>query len=157
MHLGLKRNFQVMPGAQWLELLCRHSPDRYEHLVRFRRRVLEPGARVERAKALKGRDTLAMPAAPRAPLSAFAASAKAAWARLTRKVYDADPLECPQCKGPKRVIALIDDPARVRRILEDWGRWAPDPGARAPPAPVPEGPANAVTPLTYHPIWTPPA
>ncbi len=35
MHLGLKRNFQVMPGAQWLELLLRHVPDRYEHLVRY--------------------------------------------------------------------------------------------------------------------------
>ncbi len=35
MHLGLKRNFQVMPGAEWLELLCRHIPDRYEHLVRY--------------------------------------------------------------------------------------------------------------------------
>ena len=35
MHLGLKRNFQVMPGAEWLELLCRHMPDRYEHLVRY--------------------------------------------------------------------------------------------------------------------------
>lgn len=34
MHLGLKRNFQVMPGAEWLELLLRHVPDRYEHLVR---------------------------------------------------------------------------------------------------------------------------
>jgi hypothetical protein len=32
MHLGLKRNFQV--SAQWLELLCRHIPERYEHLVR---------------------------------------------------------------------------------------------------------------------------
>jgi hypothetical protein len=30
MHLGLKRNFQLMPGAEWLELLCRHIPDRYE-------------------------------------------------------------------------------------------------------------------------------
>ena len=35
MHLGLKRNFQVMPGAEWLELLLRHVPDRYEHLVRY--------------------------------------------------------------------------------------------------------------------------
>ncbi len=35
MHLGLKRNFQVMPGAQWLELLLRHVPDRYEHMVRY--------------------------------------------------------------------------------------------------------------------------
>lgn len=30
MHLGLKRTFQVMPGAEWLELLCRHIPERYE-------------------------------------------------------------------------------------------------------------------------------
>jgi hypothetical protein len=29
MHAGLKRNFQVMSGAAWLELLCRHIPDRY--------------------------------------------------------------------------------------------------------------------------------
>ena len=35
MHAGLKRNFQVMPGAQWLELLCKHLPDRHEHLVRY--------------------------------------------------------------------------------------------------------------------------
>jgi len=34
-HLGLKRNFQVMPGAQWLELLCKHVSDRYEQLVRY--------------------------------------------------------------------------------------------------------------------------
>ena len=27
MHLGLKRNFQVMPGADWMELLLRHLPD----------------------------------------------------------------------------------------------------------------------------------
>jgi len=35
MHAGLKRNFQVMPGAEWLELLCKHISDRYEHLARF--------------------------------------------------------------------------------------------------------------------------
>ena len=35
MRAGLKRNFQVMSGAAWLELLCRHIPDRYEHLVRY--------------------------------------------------------------------------------------------------------------------------
>lgn len=35
MHAGLKRNFQLMPGAQWLGLLLRHIPDRYEHLVRY--------------------------------------------------------------------------------------------------------------------------
>jgi hypothetical protein len=33
-------------------------------------------------------------------VSEFATRAKAAWARIIRKVYEADPLECPRCKGP---------------------------------------------------------
>jgi hypothetical protein len=41
--------------------------------------------------------------------------------RLIRKVYEADPLECPKCKAPMCVIALIDDPGVVRRILEHLG------------------------------------
>jgi len=36
-----ERNFQVMPGAEWLELLCEHIPDCYEHLGL----VFQPGAR----------------------------------------------------------------------------------------------------------------
>jgi hypothetical protein len=27
-----------------------------------------------------------------------------------------NPLECPKCKGPMRVIALIEDAAVIRRI-----------------------------------------
>ena len=46
------------------------------------------------------------------------ARARAAWARLIRKVYEADPLECPQCNGPMRIVALMEDPGVIRRILE---------------------------------------
>ena len=35
MHASLKRKFQAINGAQWLELLCRRVPDRYEQLVRY--------------------------------------------------------------------------------------------------------------------------
>ena len=73
-------------------------------------------------------------------------------ARLIRKVYEADPLEWPKCKGPMRVIALIDDPPVVRRILEHLGRWAPEAAGPDPPAPAPEWPADAVIPITYHPL-----
>ena len=54
MLLGLKRNFQVMPGARWLELLCRHIPDRYEHLVRYAGRAghrPDKGLRIRRGDA----------------------------------------------------------------------------------------------------------
>jgi len=98
MHEGLKRNFQVMPGAEWLELLCKHIPDRYEHRVRYVG-WYSNRARGERAKALKAQQPAKTPSAAEAPVSEFATRAKAAWARLIRKMYEADPLECPQCKG----------------------------------------------------------
>ena len=66
-------------------------------------------------------------------MSELSIRAKVAWARLMRKVYEADPLQCPKCKGPMRVIALIDDPHVVRCILEHLGRWAPGPPGGARP------------------------
>ncbi len=86
------------------------------------------------------------------PVSEFAARARAAWARLIRKVYEADPLECQRCKGPMRVIALIDDPHAVRCILDHLGRWQPEAMERSPPVPPEAWPANASFALTYHPV-----
>jgi len=146
MHKSLKRNFQVMPGAQWLELLCRHIPDRFEHLVRYvgwysnRCRVAR-----ERAK----REPL--PEADPLEAELSCARAKASWARLIHKVYEVDPLICPVCKGPMHVIALIEDPEVIRRILTHLGRWAPrKEGRRERAPPVPSGGANLE--LTYHPV-----
>jgi hypothetical protein len=144
MHKSLKRNFQLMPGAQWLELLCRHIPDRFEHLVRY---VGWYSSRVRGERARK-----AVPqAAVQAPENgqAVAARARSAWARLIHKVYEVDPLECPKCGAPMQVIALIDDAEVIRRILEHLGCWAPrevQRNPRAPPKPPP------VLELTYHPV-----
>jgi hypothetical protein len=110
MHAGLKCNFQVMSGAAWLELLCRHIPDRYEHLVRYVE-WYSNRARGERAKKARLPAGVTLPSPGEAP-----------WARLIRKIYEADPLECPQCKGPMRVIALIENPGVIRRILERLGQ-----------------------------------
>ena len=144
-----------MPGAQWLELLCKHIPDRHEHLVRYVG-WYSNRARGERAKALKAQQPTTTAPAAEVALSALSTRAKATWARLIRKVYEADPLVCPKCRsnncGPMRVIALIDDPGVVRRILEHLGRWAPEPAERGPPADAPDWPRNAVIPITYHPV-----
>ena len=46
-------------------------------------------------------------------------------------------LVCPQCAGPRRVLAAIHDPAAVARVLGALGRTAAgaDPSeSRAPPA-----------------------
>jgi len=39
------------------------------------------------------------------------------WAEMIRKVYEVDPLVCPQCGGQMKVIAFITDYAVVDRII----------------------------------------
>ena len=42
---------------------------------------------------------------------------KRAWARLLAKVYEVDPLVCPKCGAEMKVIAVIEDPDELKRIL----------------------------------------
>jgi hypothetical protein len=44
-----------------------------------------------------------------------------AWADLMRRAFEADVLSCPRCGGRMTVLATIDDPAVIRRILTHLG------------------------------------
>jgi len=148
MHKTLKRNFQIMSVADWLAQLCAHIPDRFEHLVRY------AGWYSNRSRG-KRRRMDAGPAgiAPRQVDVREAARVRSTWARLIHRVYEVDPLDCPRCKGPMRVIALIDDKAVIRKILSHLGLWVQQTAAGkgpGPPAPEPPGPAAQI--LTYHPV-----
>jgi len=106
----------------------------------------------ERAKKASPQAAVALPPSGEQPSTEFSSRARAAWARLIRKVYEADPLECPKCNGPMRVIALIEDPRLIRRILEHLGLWAPLATERSPPLAAASWPRHANLPLTYHPV-----
>jgi hypothetical protein len=45
------------------------------------------------------------------------------WARLIQKIYEIDPLLCPKCQGPMKVIAFIEDDALIKKILIHLGLW----------------------------------
>ena len=58
------------------------------------------------------------------------------WADLLRRVFGIDVLVCPQCAGPRRVLAPIHDPTAIARVLGALGLTAAgaDPsGCRALP------------------------
>ena len=58
------------------------------------------------------------------------------WARLLKRVFDIDVSTCPKCTGKMRIIAAIEDPKVIRKILLHLG-LAPAPplihAARGPP------------------------
>jgi hypothetical protein len=41
-----------------------------------------------------------------------------AWARLLSKVYEIDPMVCPRCGSEMKVIAVIQEPTEIDRILK---------------------------------------
>jgi len=66
-----------------------------------------------------------------------ATTSKADWARLIKKVFEADPLLCRSCGGRMRIIALIDDEQVIYRILRHLdllGQDPPERRERGPPS-----------------------
>ena len=57
------------------------------------------------------------------------------WAQLMARSFGFDVLACPRCGGRVRLIALIDDPPVIRRILGHLGLPTEVPAARPPRAP----------------------
>ena len=148
MHKTFKRNFQIMSGDDWLVQLCRHIPDRFEHLVRYAGWYSNRSRGKRRCK-----DAHPTGVSTREVDVREAARVRSTWARPNHNVYQVDPLECPKCKGPMRVIALIDDKAVIHNILTHLSLWAPQIAAeKGPGPPAPDPPGASAQFLTYHPV-----
>jgi hypothetical protein len=95
-----------------------HIPDPHRH------RTLFYGHYASRARGARQKE--------KAPLDVGRAEASKtrrcspSWARLIAKVYQADPLTCPDCGGPLRIVAYLHDQAAIPRILDHLGLSAPE-------------------------------
>ena len=51
------------------------------------------------------------------------------WAALIQRIFEVDPLECPRCGAPMKIISFITDTTQIPRLLDSLGT----PRFRAPP------------------------
>jgi len=132
----------VMSPLEFMQRLAALVPRPRLHLIRFHG-VLAPNARL-RAEIIpsSGRQagTVPGPGFPSAPVNANASSAdhgdashssapaRISWARLLKRVFDIDVEHCPQCGGALKIIAAIEDPTVIAKILTHLGL-----PARGPP------------------------
>ncbi len=61
-------------------------------------------------------------------LSSFSTRARMSWAQLLKRVFAIDITTCPQCGGPLTILAAIEDPTVIAKILAHLGL-----PTRAPP------------------------
>ena len=135
----INRNFEVFTATDFLATITQHIPDKGAQMVRYygwysnkmrgvRQRGLPPELVVRRPGC-------SQPPPVKLPSKR--------WRDLILRVWHVDPLRCPVCQNPMRVIAVIDDRRVVEEILRHLGAWH-DPPPRLAPVGVPG-------PYTYEP------
>jgi hypothetical protein len=122
--------YLLFEPVEFLEKLAALTPRPEINLVLYHG-VLAPHARW-RAEVVASRRTESDHATD---LRARAAGAPRprywSWALLMRRAFDLDVLRCPRCAGRMQLIATIEDPAVIQRILAHLGL----PGTREGPPP----------------------
>ena len=128
---------RIFPALDFLAALCTHVPDSGQQLVRY----YGTFSNARRVSAQAPASASAHPADPQPRRQddsdngeEFARARRRSWARLIKKVYEADPLVCPRCSGPLKIISLIGDSPVIEKILRRLKLW--DRPGRPPPRPA---------------------
>jgi len=131
MNIKIQRNFEVFQPTDFLAAITQHIPDKGVQMVRYygfysnKMRGCRRRAQADTCIMQPPRPTGSPPPPRRLP------SKK--WRDLIMQAWHTDPLRCPECHGPMRVIAVIDDRRVVENILRHLGLWCGPPGSARPP------------------------
>ena len=121
-------------ALEWLAAMACHVPERGKQSIRYYGFY----ANSTRGRQRKRQEVEPIPTVLEPVISSEAFRRN--WARLIKKVYQVDPLCCPRCSSPMRIISFIESPDTIRRILEHLGLWLANaravPKAHSPPAQV---------------------
>jgi hypothetical protein len=114
----------VMSPLEFMQRLAALVPRPRLNLIRFHG-VLAPNAKL-RPQIIPNRPASA--ADDLGDASHHPSSARISWARLLKRVFDIDIEHCPHCGGTLKIIAAIEDPTVITKILAHLGL-----PTRAPP------------------------
>lgn len=127
MRAGVKRNFQILSPLDFLAEFTQHIPPKGSHLIRYYGWYSNKsrGMRKKAAAAVSDEPSIEEPTTSRS---------SQAWAMLIKRVYEVDPLSCPECGGQMKVVSFIEPPQAdvIEAILKHCGLWQTR-AARAPP------------------------
>jgi hypothetical protein len=112
-------------ALEWMAAMCSHVPNEGEQMVRYYGYY----SNVSRGRHKGKNEDGAIPCI--LDTEGSSKEQRKSWARLIQKIYEVDPLTCPKCHGPMRVIAAIEDQDVIKKILKHLGLWEVEP--RPPP------------------------
>ena len=121
-----KSDYKQFSPLEFLAELSQHLPGNYEQVIRYYGyySARSRGARKDKDKfkSLANNNFQPLAESDKKPASR-------SWARLIKKVYEVNPLQCPKCQGTMKIKAFILNSNQISRICKNLGLsdW------RAPP------------------------
>ena len=128
----MKRNFQILPPLDFLAEFTQHIPPKGSHLIRYYGWYSNKARGMRKKAAAEASDEPSSESED--SVSAAPSRCSQSWAMLIKRVYEVDPLCCPQCGGEMKVVAFIEPPQGevIEKILKHCGLWQAS-APRAPP------------------------
>ena len=125
--VGVPRNFQILPPLDFLAEFTQHIPPKGSHLIRYY------GWYSNKSRGMRKKAEAEASEEPLAEETTTSRSNRT-WAMLIKRVYEVDPLCCPECGGEMKVVSFIEPPQAdvIEDILKHCGLWQSS-TARAPP------------------------
>ncbi len=128
-HPGFGANFRIREPVDFVAAVTGHIPDKGRHTVR-RYGYYSNRSRGKRRLGGKGKLILVSPAAEEER------ELTRRWRQMLKRIYEVDPLICPQCGSYLVIIGFVSEAAGIRATLRSLGleeeRKVPVP-ARPPP------------------------
>jgi hypothetical protein len=139
MHAKTKRNFEIFSAEDFIAAITQHIPDKGFQMVRYygwySNRARGERAR-KQAECPKGENPAGVQVIDVSDYQPRRLPSRK-WRELIKKVWEVDPMNCPQCGSEMRLIALIDDHEVIEKILRHLDLWPEDvQPARGPPGPI---------------------
>ena len=125
---------ETVDPLEFLARVTAHIPDKHQVMTRYSGWYANRVRGKRRSTAVVDGAAVVVAPRERVPLR----EAQRRWAELLRRIYDVDPLTCPACGGPMRIVAFITERVVIERILAHLAARSSAPGgrreARAPPS-----------------------
>ena len=126
---GGKKNFQVFQVEEFIAAITQHIPEKSFQLVRYYG-WYSNRARGDREKQKQQKQPKEPVTEQETLLEIIDVSdyrpkriPSPKWRECIKKVWEVDPLLCPQCGSEMRIISFITENKVIRKILEYLGLW----------------------------------
>ncbi len=104
-------------ALECIQRVTTQIPDARRHLIRYYGAYSHRSRGARRAREEAEATGTGKPPAPAGIDESPPHKGRASWARLLRRIYEADPLLCPRCRGLLEVISVLTDATVVDAIL----------------------------------------